>query len=368
MSRRSLHVEQLEDRRMLSVVLGPIAPPIGSALSAASVAHPAALVASADAGPTISKVAVSPAQGLLTWNAIGSRGVESSGLTVDGSPVTNIQGPWTTSSGVNYAWTYTALSSGSHTYTITATDDAGNASQYSGRFVVGTDTGPTISKVAVSTAQQVITWNAAASAGVESSSLTIDGAAVTKISGPYTAPPGVNYSGAFGTLSAGTHTYVITAIDGNSQSWQYTGTFVVGVASPTIGEVLVSANQGEITWNAAAATGVASSSLAIDGTAVTGLFGPYQAPPGVNYGGVYGPLASGNHTYVITAIDGAGQTTQSVGVFHITGPTISKVAVSASQQVITWNAAAATGVESTSLTVDGVAVTNLCGPYLRPPA
>ncbi len=191
---------------------------------------------------------------------------------------------------------------------ITATDNAGNSAQHTGTFVVG----PMISQVMVSVTQGTITWNVAAAYGVASSSLTIDGAAVTNLFGPYTAPPGVNYSGTFSTLSAGSHTYAITATDDAGNSTQRTGTFVVG---PMISQVVVSVTQGTITWNVAAAYGVAGSSLTIDGAAVDKVDGPYTAPPGVNYAAVYGVLQAGEHSYTITAIDDAGNSTQYVGTF-----------------------------------------------------
>ncbi len=206
--RRILRVEQLEDRQLLSIVPG--------------------VTGLSNPGPTISHVVAS--QGVLTWNAVDSGGVESSGLTVDGAAVTTVEGPYAAPTGLNYAWPYgnssaagISLASGTHSYVITATGNDGNASQYAGTFTVGSDTGPTISEVVVSAAQGVITWNAAAAAGVASSSLTIDGTAVKNVYGPYTAPPGVNYSGAYGTLSSGSHTYVITATDDAGNSWQYTG-------------------------------------------------------------------------------------------------------------------------------------------------
>jgi large repetitive protein len=362
--RRVLRVERLEDRRLLSTVptfIGPLA----TAAASPAASQPAA-VASPSPGPTIGQVVTSATQGVLTWNA-GPGPVESSGLTVDGVAMTDVQGPYTADSGANYAWSFGSTAPGTHTYVITATDGDGNATQYDGTFNVGANLGPTIHQVVVSLEQNVITWNVAAASGVASSSLTVDGGAVKNLCGPYQAPPGVDYAGTLGTLSNGIHTYVISAVDGNGQSWQYSGTFAVGDASPFIGQVVVSATQGVITWNAAAASGVASTSLTIDGGAVQNLCGPYEAPPGVNYAGVFGPLASGGHTYVITATDGAGHVSQSVGVFAVKGPAINQVVVSAAQGVITWNAAAASGVAGSSLTIDGTTVTNLCGPYQAPP-
>ncbi len=72
-----------------------------------------------------------------------------------------------------------------------------------------------------------------------SSSLTVDGKAA-KIYGPYTATSGVNYSGVFGTLSAGSHNYTITATDKLGNASQYTGSFNVAAnTGPTISSVVV---------------------------------------------------------------------------------------------------------------------------------
>ena len=115
---------------------------------------------------------------------------------------------------------------------------------------------PTISGVVVAVNKGVITWNAAASRGVASSSITIDGVSVTTIDGPYTCPPGVNYAAVYGAISSGSHTYVITATDGAGNWSQRTGTFAT--PGPTISGVVVSLKQGIITWNAAASAGVAT--------------------------------------------------------------------------------------------------------------
>ena len=312
--------------------------------------------------PTISMVAVSATQGVITWNAADAAGVTCSSLTIDGAVVTTVYGPYTVAPGLEYAGVYGGLLAGSHTYAITAADSAGNCSQSSGTFIVA---GPTISMVAVSTTQGVITWNAADAAGVTCSSLTIDGAVVTTVYGPYTVAPGLEYAGVYGGLLAGSHTYAITAADSAGNCSQSSGTFIV--AGPTISMVAVSTTQGVITWNAADAAGVTCSSLTIDGAVVTTVYGPYTVAPGLEYAGVYGGLLAGSHTYAITAADSAGNCSQSSGTFIVAGPTISMVAVSATQGVITWNAADAAGIACSSLTIDGAVVTTVYGPYTVAP-
>ncbi len=97
---------------------------------------------------------------------------------------------------------------------------------------------PTIGSVVVVPSRGLMTWNAQDSSGVASCSLAVDGAAVSSIHGPYMAAAGVNFSAAFGTLSAGTHSYTITAIDTLGNSSQYSGTF--DVAQPLSGVIVPS--------------------------------------------------------------------------------------------------------------------------------
>jgi hypothetical protein len=180
--------------------------------------------------------------------------------------------------------------------------------------------GPTISGVAIPTAKKSITWNAADSEGVASCSLKIDGKNVKKVYGPYAASSGVNYSGVFGSLSAGRHTYVIAATDKKGHASSLTGSFNVVAATnvgPAISGVVVSTAKRLITWNAADADGVASCSLKIDGKNAKKLYGPFAASSGVNFAGSYGSLSAGVHTYTITATDKKGHTTTTTGTFKV---------------------------------------------------
>ena len=60
--------------------------------------------------------------------------------------------------------------------------------------------------------------------------LTVDGASVSQVNGPYTAASGVNFSGEFGTLAAGNHSYVITAMDKLGNSSTLSGKFTVAAS------------------------------------------------------------------------------------------------------------------------------------------
>ena len=351
--RRVLRMEQLECREMLSASIAAV--PAGAAAHAA-----AAAVAPS---PTINNVVASATLGKLTWSAADPSGVASAGLTVGGTAVTDVGGPWTAATGLNYSWTYNTLAPGAYAYVITATDVLGNASQYTGTLVVGSNAGPTVSKAVAAPGQGVITWNATvATGGATSCTLTLDGSAVTSVYGPWAASSGETFEAVIGTVADGCHSYVITATDAAGNTSQYTSWFVSGTSTPTINNVVLSANQGTITWNAAAVTGIKAAALTIDGAAVSGVSGPWDAASGENYQGTFSGLASGTHTYTITVTSGGGVTTKSVGVFTVSGPTIGSIVVSVATGSLTWNAASSNGVASATLTIDGAGV-GVCGPY-----
>lgn len=195
-------------------------------------------------GPTISGVMVveetQPRDGVLTanerlvltFNAADPDGVAGGTLLLDGKSVASIYGPYVATSGANFAVFLGTQSAGTHSYTIVATDKAGNltGTEYTGTITVAAtvaNVGPTISGVSVLPAQGLMSWNVLDSDGVASASLTIDGVTVSQVYGPYAAASGVNFLGVFGTLSAGSHDYVVTATDRLAKSSQYTGTLTV---------------------------------------------------------------------------------------------------------------------------------------------
>ncbi len=94
------------------------------------------VAAAANSGPTIGQVVVSQAKGRITWNAADTDGVKSCTLKIDGTLESNVGGPYIAASGVNFSATLGSLAAGNHTYTITATDRAGNVSSFSGSFTL----------------------------------------------------------------------------------------------------------------------------------------------------------------------------------------------------------------------------------------
>ncbi len=373
-----------------------------------------------DIGPTISSVLVveqaGPRNGtlttseslLMTFNAEDADGVASTTVQVDGQNVTPVYGPYAAASGVNFGVPLGMLSAGAHNYSIVATDNVGNPTSpaYTGTFDVLPTTGPTISHVVVAEAgtakngtlessdKLVITWSATSDDGIASKSLTVDGRTVSTIYGPY----GVNYAGVFGPLAAGVHDYTIEATDFNGVRSEYSGTFnVLPTTGPTISHVVVAeARMGSdldgiketsdklvITWSATSDDGNSSrvwrrpQSLTVDGQNVTAIYGPY----GVNYAGVFGPLAAGVHDYTIKVTDANGIASTHSGTFNViaaasVAPRIGNVVVAETANlardgllnteetlVLTWTLTDADGIASKSLAVDGNTVATIYGPY-----
>ena len=113
----------------------------------------------------------------------------------------------------------------------------------------GTASGPTIGNVVVVPTKGYMSWNVQDPDGVSGASLTVDGVNVPRVNGPYRASPGVNFSGIYGSLSVGTHTYVITATDSLGNPSKKTGTFeTVAIVGPTVGSVVVVADKGLMSW------------------------------------------------------------------------------------------------------------------------
>jgi large repetitive protein len=325
-------------------------------------------------GPVIGQVGISQASGRISWNVSGVLSVAASSLLIDGKSVSPISGPFTApSGGFNFSAPLGTLSVGSHTYRITVTDSFNNSSTATASFDIGSPTpgtGPTISQVVVSQLTGRISWNAADPDGVTSSTLTIDGAAVSGVLGPFSAPSGVNFSAPIGFLADGTHSFTITATDGANNTSSFSDTFAVGASTgsgPTISQVLVSGPADTITWHAADSDGVASSTLTIDHNAVT-VVGPGGTPTSADFSASLGLLNSGPHTFTITTTDVPGNVSTLTANFTLdtqtsVGPTLSQVSVSASKARISWNALDTTGVTGSTLSIDGQFVSNIAGPF-----
>jgi hypothetical protein len=252
----------------------------------------------------------------MTWNVYDADDVSSSSLTVDGSTVSLIYGPYADTTGSDYAGMFGALTVGSHSYKISATDALGIASDLTGTFAVESAK-PAIDHIVVAAERGLITWNAFDANGVASVGLTVDGTAATLIYGPFTAAIGVNYAGALGVLAEGSHDYAITVTDTNGNTSKSTGTFTVEAADPVVDKVVVVADRGLITWNAFDADGVDNVHLTIDGADAAKMYGPFTAPIGLYYGGSFDALSAGSHSYAIEVADKDGNVSQSSGTFNV---------------------------------------------------
>ncbi len=203
--------------------------------------------------------------------------------------------------------------------------------------------------------------------GRQYASLKVDGQSVSKLYGPYVATSGVNFSGAFGTLAPGSHSYVITAVDPAGHSTVYNGTFTVaGNPGPTIGSVYIpAAGTGTMSWSATDSAGLSSATLKVDGVTVK-INGPYATATGANFSATLGASAAGSHSYVITATDKSGLTSTLSGTFTVAGsaaPVIGSVYIPpAGTGTMSWSATDSAGLSSATLKVDGVTV-KVNGPY-----
>ncbi len=170
-------------------------------------------------------------------------------------------------------------------------------------------------------------------------------------------------------MAAGDHTLTITATDRANATASLTEAFTISPTSPgpVISTVVVSASADTITWNAADASGVAGSTLKIDGVSITPT-GPVGTPASADYSASLGLLNAGPHTLVITATNTLSQASTLNSNFILdtqtsVGPTISLVVASESKARISWNAFDTTGVTGSTLSIDDNVVSSISGPY-----
>ncbi len=298
----------------------------------------------APAPPTITGVVVAEATGprngvletdeklVITWAATSPLRIASQTLSIDGSAITPINGPY---GGMFYSCQIGTWTAGPHTYVITSTDSEGDESSVTGTFtVVQTPViAPTIADVIVAEASAPkdgildsndalkITWAASSPNHIASQTVEVDGSEITPINGPY---GGLFYSCPIGKCGIGSHSYKITATDAKGVSSTAAGTFaVVAPASPTIADVVVAdsgtgqAGALKITWSATSPYGIASQTLMVDGTKITPIQGPFG---GRYYSCQIGTWPAGNHDYTITSTDSLGDSSTFTGTFQIYSP------------------------------------------------
>ncbi len=331
------------------------------------------ITATPGSGPTINLVTVSQSLGVITWQAVDPTGVRSSTLSIDGTAVSGVTGPFPSPSGVYFSGPLGSLSDGTHTLRITATDNVNVTSTFSENFdITGAtaDPPPVISNISVSGPLDTITWNVADSSGVASSTLTIDSHTVA-VTGPSGTPTSADFSASLGLLNAGPHSFTITATDTLANVSTLTASFTLATQTsvgPTIQNVVVSESKAVITWNAVDPTGVTGSTISIDGFPVANIFGPFTAASGVNFAAPLDSLLPGTHSYTITGFDGLGSQATVNGSFNLAStttfdPMIRQVVVSQAKGVITWNVLSPNTITSSAIAIDGTTVTGVSGPF-----
>ena len=257
--------------------------------------------------------------------------------------------------------------------------------------VVTAGLGPVQNGTLDSNEAMVVTWAIQTTGVITTENIKmfmLDGVEVKTVYGPYPSGSSQLFAGVVGPLAVGTHTYTIhaTSSDLGTATWYGSFNVVAGqltvssvvVAKAADGSDLTSSDPLVVTWAATDNQTVKNGGLQIDSRAVAGItYGPYSSgTAGTTYWAyAFGPIDSGTHTYNIIATDLDGLTGQSSGSMTVGQQLISGVVVAEAngprdgvfttndQLVISWAVPNSTMVYSGSLTVDGVAVAQIYGPY-----
>ena len=140
--------------------------------------------------------------------------------------------------------------------------------------------------------------------------------------------------------------------------------------------IIDSSNPLVITWAVNTTATVTSRSVSVDGQAVSFIAGPYLLSTGVStFGGDFGPVTAGVHSFTIASTDSQGETETYNGTFTVQPAqiAISSVVVAAAQPpngkpeaneqlVLTWAFTDPSTAKTESLTIDGQAVAPIYGP------
>jgi hypothetical protein len=193
-----------------------------------------------------------------------------------------------------------ALTNGTHTITVVATDTSGNATTQTATIVVD-QTAPTVSisgqtSPTISTASQSLTITAADNVALASVTCRVDSGANTScIGGSY----------ATGVLTNGSHTVTVIATDTVGNTTTQTATIVVDQTAPTVtisGQTSPTSSGASQTLTIAANDNVALSTVTcrVDSGATTSCIGGTYAT---------GALTAGSHTITVIATDSVGNAT-----------------------------------------------------------
>lgn len=264
------------------------------------------------------------------------------GTTVLGTTTASPTGDWSFTPDSGHA-----LGQGSHSLTVTATDAAGNISNPSSTFTVVVDsvapTAPLIVTVTDNTAPNIGPITSGQPTNETRPAITGSGEVGSTIKiydGSNPTPLGTATVGSGGTwsftpptaLSSGSHNLTVTATDpaGNVSAPSAIFNVVVDLAAPVAPVITtVTDDIGSATGDLTAGQSTDDTRPLISGTAEAGatitiydngtLLGTTVATSGIwSYTpDASAPLANGNHTFTVTATDGAGNVSPVSNAFNI---------------------------------------------------
>lgn len=213
-------------------------------------------------------------------------------------------GSWTTLSASTTNYTLTGLTQGSHTVVVRGTDGAGSYKDASVTFVVDT-VAPTLAITspasnAYVTATPTIMWTGSdASSGIANYLIKRD-------SGTWTTLSASSTSYTFGTLSQGSHTVTVRAVDRAGNYVDATVTFRVDSVAPSLtittprnGAYLYSTSATVKWYGSDSASGIAAYYIRLDS-------GQWVALSSSTTSYTFTGLSHASHTVTVRAVDKAG--------------------------------------------------------------
>jgi hypothetical protein len=260
-------------------------------------------------------------------------------LVYDG---TTLLGTATESPAGTFTFTTTALASGTHTLSATATDVAGNVSAASSAFTINVDTAapnaPVITAVSDNVAPNTADLSSGASTNDTTPTLTFSaesGSTVqvydgTTLLGTATESPAGTFTFTATALATGTHTLSATATDAAGNVSAASSAFSINVDTDAPNAPVITAVSDNVVPNTADLSSGASTNdttqtltltaeagstvLVYDGTT---LLGNATESPAGTFTFTTAALASGAHTLSATATDAAGNVSAASSTFTL---------------------------------------------------
>src|SRR5205807_1135715 len=188
---------------------------------------------------------------------------------------------------------YTGLAAGSHTFTVTATDPAGNTGNATSTWTIDT-AAPTVT-ITAAPANPTNAINASFSFSSSKTGSTFQCQLDAGTAAACTSPQ--SYVG----LAAGSHTFTVTATDPAGNTGNTSSTWTIDTTAPI---VTISSSPANPTNSTSASFSFSSSKTGstfqckLDAATAATCTTPTS----------YGALAAGSHTFTVTATDPAGNT------------------------------------------------------------